>query len=118
MPRVHGVRLFSNGISCLTQVSGPEHREICKQLLGCIVDAPGAPAGVIRATRARPSHPDLGYPWCVFSKMGYGSLLTPAGWQVGEQWEGNNLSSGCLYDKAWFTHPPRTRDQHPGSMIG
>jgi hypothetical protein len=51
MPRVHGVRLFSNGISCLTQVSGPEHREICKQLLGCIVDAPGAPAGVIRATR-------------------------------------------------------------------
>ena len=50
MPRVHGVRLFSKGISCLTQVSGPEHREICKQLLGCIVGAPGAPAGVIRAT--------------------------------------------------------------------
>ncbi|KAG1743582.1 uncharacterized protein EDB91DRAFT_1080985 [Suillus paluster] len=33
-------------------VSGPEHREICKQLLGCIVDAPGAPAGVIHATRS------------------------------------------------------------------
>ncbi|KAG1760626.1 hypothetical protein EDD22DRAFT_980541 [Suillus occidentalis] len=52
MPRAHGVRLFSHGISGLTQVSGPEHREICKQLLGCIVDAPGAPAGVIRATRS------------------------------------------------------------------
>ncbi|KAG1893739.1 uncharacterized protein F5891DRAFT_962498 [Suillus fuscotomentosus] len=52
MPRAHGVRLFSHGISGLTQVSGPEHREICKQLLGCIVDAPGAPAGVICATRS------------------------------------------------------------------
>jgi hypothetical protein len=52
MPRAHGVRLFANGITGLTQVSGPEHREICKQLLGCIVDAPGAPAGVIRATRS------------------------------------------------------------------
>ncbi|KAG1861617.1 hypothetical protein F4604DRAFT_1882423 [Suillus subluteus] len=52
MPRVHSVCLFSHGISGLTQVSGPEHREICKQLLGCIVDAPGAPAGVIRATHA------------------------------------------------------------------
>ncbi|KAG1721614.1 hypothetical protein EDB19DRAFT_1898301 [Suillus lakei] len=52
MPRAHGVRLFSHGISGLPQVSGPEHREICKQLLGCIVDAPGAPAGVIRATRS------------------------------------------------------------------
>jgi hypothetical protein len=51
MPHVHGVRHFSNGISCLTQISGSEHREICKQLLGCIIDAPGAPAGVIRATR-------------------------------------------------------------------
>ncbi|KAG1884751.1 hypothetical protein F4604DRAFT_1878691 [Suillus subluteus] len=52
MPHVHGVRLFSHGISGLTQVSGPEHREICKQLLGCIVDAPGAPARVICATRS------------------------------------------------------------------
>jgi len=52
MPRVHGVCLFSKGISCLTQLCGSEHREICKQLLGCIVDAPGAPAGVIRATRS------------------------------------------------------------------
>ncbi|KAG1883313.1 hypothetical protein F4604DRAFT_1575913, partial [Suillus subluteus] len=41
MPHAHGVRLFTNGITGLTQVSGPEHREICKQLLGCIVDAPG-----------------------------------------------------------------------------
>ena len=52
MPRVHGVRLFSNGISSLTQISGSEHREICKQVLGCIIDAPGVPAGVIRATRS------------------------------------------------------------------
>ncbi|KAG1790124.1 uncharacterized protein HD556DRAFT_1433505 [Suillus plorans] len=29
MPRVHGVRLFSHGISGLTQVSRPEHHEIC-----------------------------------------------------------------------------------------
>ncbi|KAG2052891.1 hypothetical protein BDR06DRAFT_982926 [Suillus hirtellus] len=52
MPCAHGVHLFSHGISGLTQVSGPEHREICKQLLGCIVDAPGAPAGVICATHS------------------------------------------------------------------
>ncbi|KAG2058976.1 hypothetical protein BDR06DRAFT_968424 [Suillus hirtellus] len=52
MPHVHSVRLFSHGISGLTQVSGPEHREICKQLLGCIVDAPGAPTGVICATHS------------------------------------------------------------------
>ncbi|KAG1739500.1 hypothetical protein EDD22DRAFT_982278 [Suillus occidentalis] len=32
MPHAHGV-------------SGPEHCKICKQLLGCIADAPGAPAG-------------------------------------------------------------------------
>ncbi|KAF7795599.1 hypothetical protein EIP86_006762, partial [Pleurotus ostreatoroseus] len=50
IPPAHGVRIFSEGISKLQRVSGAEHREICKQLLGCMVGR--APAGAIRATRA------------------------------------------------------------------
>ncbi|KAF7799993.1 hypothetical protein EIP86_011236 [Pleurotus ostreatoroseus] len=50
MPPTHGVRVFHDGISTLQRVSRAEHKEICKQLLGCMVGR--APAGAIRATRA------------------------------------------------------------------
>jgi hypothetical protein len=52
LPRVHGVRYFANGISRLSRVTGTEHKHICKQLLGCILDNPDVPAGAIRCTRA------------------------------------------------------------------
>ncbi len=48
LPPMHGVRLFSNGISGLSRVSGKEHKEICRQILGCIVGK--APPAAIRAT--------------------------------------------------------------------
>lgn len=51
LPPTHGVRLFSSGITGLTMVSGNEHKDICKQLLGCLVGAK-VPLGAIRATRA------------------------------------------------------------------
>ncbi|KAI0056853.1 hypothetical protein BV25DRAFT_1872634 [Artomyces pyxidatus] len=50
LPETHGTRLFKKGISSLSRVSGGEHREICKQLLGCLVGK--APAGAVRAARA------------------------------------------------------------------
>lgn len=50
LPPTHGVRLFKNGISTLQQVSGPEHKEISKQLLGCMVG--NASRDAVRATRA------------------------------------------------------------------
>jgi hypothetical protein len=52
LPRVHGVRYFSNGISGLSRVSGKEHKNICKQLLGCIIGIPHIPSSVICAARA------------------------------------------------------------------
>lgn len=33
-------------------VSGNEHKDICKQLLGCLVGAKGVPVGAVRATHA------------------------------------------------------------------
>ncbi|THH20201.1 hypothetical protein EW146_g1111 [Bondarzewia mesenterica] len=76
MPPSHNVRLFINGISHLSRVSGAEHREICKILLGLIVDLRlrdgRSPIRIYRAVRALldflylaqyPSHTDttLGY---------------------------------------------------------
>lgn len=52
LPPVHGVRLFSDGISDLTQVSGNEHKDICKQLLGCLLGTPSVPLGAVKASRA------------------------------------------------------------------
>ncbi|TFY50237.1 hypothetical protein EVG20_g11637, partial [Dentipellis fragilis] len=37
LPEAHGVHHFTNGISGLSQISGPERKEMCKQLLGCLV---------------------------------------------------------------------------------
>lgn len=50
LPPMHGIRSFSEGISHLTNVSAGEHKQISKQLLGCIVGA--VPNGVVRATVA------------------------------------------------------------------
>lgn len=40
MPLSDGARHFDHGISMLTQLSGREHKEIARLLLGCIQDAP------------------------------------------------------------------------------
>lgn len=50
LPPMSGTRLFSAGISVLTRVSGKEHKEICKQILGCVIGK--VPARVVRATSA------------------------------------------------------------------
>lgn len=50
LPEAFGLRHFSNGISGLTRVSGREHKEMAKQLLGCMVGK--ASSATIRASRA------------------------------------------------------------------
>lgn len=50
LPETHGVRHFVNGISGLSQVSGPERKEMIKQLLGCAVGKISPRA--LRATRS------------------------------------------------------------------
>ncbi|EIN13308.1 hypothetical protein PUNSTDRAFT_22447, partial [Punctularia strigosozonata HHB-11173 SS5] len=40
MPASHGMRLFTQGISSLSHISGSEHRQICSIILGLIVDLP------------------------------------------------------------------------------
>lgn len=52
LPRSHGIRLFTSGITHLSKMSGNEHKDICRQLLGCLVNAPGVPPDAVRATRA------------------------------------------------------------------
>lgn len=52
LPPAHGVRHFKVGISGLTQVSGPEHKDICKELLGCLLGLSSVPLGAVRASRA------------------------------------------------------------------
>ena len=53
LPPAQGVRRFKSGISVLTQVSGPEHKDICKQLLGCLLGIKSSvPLGAVRASRA------------------------------------------------------------------
>lgn len=56
LPPNHNIRLFMNGISSLSRVSGTEHDQICRFLLGIIIDIP-LPGGlssarVVRAVRA------------------------------------------------------------------
>ncbi|KDQ19622.1 hypothetical protein BOTBODRAFT_102654 [Botryobasidium botryosum FD-172 SS1] len=55
MPPNHNTRLFTKGISSLSRVSGEEHRNICRVLLGLIVDLPLpgslSPARLVRAVR-------------------------------------------------------------------
>ncbi|KAI0055803.1 hypothetical protein BV25DRAFT_1815128 [Artomyces pyxidatus] len=55
LPRNHNLRLFATGISHLSRVSGQEHKDICRVLLGVILDLqlPGSlnPVRLIRAVR-------------------------------------------------------------------
>lgn len=56
LPRNHSLRHFEKGISKLTRVTGKEHRDMCRILLGLIIGLP-LPNGVsasrlVRATRA------------------------------------------------------------------
>ena len=52
LPPAQGVHQFKSGISGLTQVSGPEHKDICKQLLGCLLGTSSVPLGAVRASQA------------------------------------------------------------------
>ncbi|KAI0054641.1 hypothetical protein BV25DRAFT_1816783 [Artomyces pyxidatus] len=56
MPPNHNLRLFSNGISHLSRVSGQEHKDICRILMGLVVDLPlpdgVSPIRLVRAVRA------------------------------------------------------------------
>ena len=55
LPPNHNIRLFMKGISCLLQLSGQEHNQICHIILGLVVDLPlpdgQSPARLIRAVR-------------------------------------------------------------------
>lgn len=50
LPPVHSVTLFKDGISSLTHVSGTQHKNIVRQLLGCMVGK--ADVRAVRATQA------------------------------------------------------------------
>ncbi|KAI0038979.1 hypothetical protein FA95DRAFT_1502450 [Auriscalpium vulgare] len=56
LPPNHSIRIFKNGLSILSRVSGQEHKDISRILLGLIVDLnplAGVPAAhVVRAVRA------------------------------------------------------------------
>lgn len=52
LPPAHGVRQFSKGVSGLTQVSGSEHKDICKQLLACLLNTPSVPSAAGKCSRA------------------------------------------------------------------
>ena len=56
LPPNHNLRHFSKGISHLSRVSGTEHQDICRVLLGTIIDLrlPGGqnPARLVRTVRA------------------------------------------------------------------
>ncbi|KAI0039510.1 hypothetical protein FA95DRAFT_1504079 [Auriscalpium vulgare] len=56
LPRNHGARLFSSGISHLSRVSGQEHKDMCRILMALVVDLElpdkSSPARVVRAVRA------------------------------------------------------------------
>ncbi|KAH9003605.1 hypothetical protein EDB83DRAFT_2509552 [Lactarius deliciosus] len=56
LPPNHHIKTFSNGITILSRVSGQEHKEMCRILLGLIVDLP-LPSGQVtsRIVRSLPS---------------------------------------------------------------
>ncbi|KAG8917467.1 hypothetical protein FRC02_003101 [Tulasnella sp. 418] len=49
MPPNHSLRVYSSGISGFSKLMGNEHRQLSKQLLGCIADYPASV--VVNATR-------------------------------------------------------------------
>jgi hypothetical protein len=56
LPPNHNIRHFSKGISSLSRVSGKEHGDMCRILLGLVVDLPlpnnQSPARLVRALRS------------------------------------------------------------------
>ncbi|KAI0337593.1 hypothetical protein BDW22DRAFT_1314079, partial [Trametopsis cervina] len=56
MPPSHGTRLFQKGITGLQRVSGAEHADICRVLLGLVVDlrptGGESPVRIVKAVRA------------------------------------------------------------------
>ncbi|KAI9068635.1 hypothetical protein FKP32DRAFT_1561245 [Trametes sanguinea] len=56
LPPNHNIRIFGNGISKLQRVTGKEHEDICRVLLGLVIGLPLAngvsPARLLRAVRA------------------------------------------------------------------
>lgn len=56
LPPNHNIRLFMKGLSSLSRVSGQEHNQICRILLGLVIDLRlpdnRSPSKVIRAVRA------------------------------------------------------------------
>lgn len=56
LPPNHNLRRFANGITGLKRVSGSEHRDMCRILLGLVVDIPLpqglSPVRLVRAVRA------------------------------------------------------------------
>ncbi|EPQ53846.1 hypothetical protein GLOTRDRAFT_24981, partial [Gloeophyllum trabeum ATCC 11539] len=51
LPPMHGMRTFKDGISKLTNISAKEHKEMCKQFLGCIINCPDIPVAAVQASR-------------------------------------------------------------------
>ncbi|KAL1698916.1 hypothetical protein EV121DRAFT_284470 [Schizophyllum commune] len=54
LPPNHNLRLFMSGISSLTHLTGQTHDEICRSLLGLIIDAPVHQPEGVRVVRAGP----------------------------------------------------------------
>ena len=56
LPPNHNVRLFFNGVTKLSRLTGREHADICRILLGIIIDMPlstgDSPVRIIRSVRA------------------------------------------------------------------
>ncbi|KAH9013253.1 hypothetical protein EDB84DRAFT_1444325 [Lactarius hengduanensis] len=56
LPPNHHIMTFAKGISTLSRISGLEHKQMCRILLGLIIELPlpsgGSPARVIRTVRA------------------------------------------------------------------
>lgn len=50
LPPNNALRVFKSGISTFSRLSGNEHRQIAKQILGCIIDS--VPSEATRAARA------------------------------------------------------------------
>jgi hypothetical protein len=56
LPPNHSITLFSKGITTLSRVSGKEHKDMCRILLGLIIGLPlpggGVPSRVVKAVRS------------------------------------------------------------------
>ncbi|KAH9173949.1 hypothetical protein EDB89DRAFT_2152812 [Lactarius sanguifluus] len=55
LPPNHHIRTFSNGISTMSRISGQEHKDMCRILLGLIIDLP-LPSGQVTSRIIRLVH--------------------------------------------------------------